>query len=51
MPAVSRGLGAITTRLKRIGAVPFPCISSNPIKFNDVAELVRVDILHARFVG
>ena len=37
----------MTTRLNRTGAVPLPLISSNPIKFMLVAELVVVgtDIL------
>jgi len=42
LPAVSRGGGRITTRLKSTGAVPFPRISSNPMKFIEVAEVVLV---------
>jgi hypothetical protein len=42
LPAVSLGGGSITTRLNRRGAVPFPLISSNPMKFMLVAELVVV---------
>ena len=41
-PAVSRRGGIITTRLNSRGAVPFPFISSNPMKFMLVAELVVV---------
>ena len=43
-PAVSGRVGKITIRLNRIGAVPLPCISLNPMKFNEVAELVVADI-------
>jgi hypothetical protein len=32
----------MTTRLNRRGEVPFPFISSNPMKLREVAELVLV---------